>query len=129
MQESFGATLPFFALIFCGYIARWWGVMAPGSSSALNNFVLYFALPALFIRTIAGIPFDNFLNKDFVQVWAISGLIVYGGVVSLCLGVMHMNPQHAFIQALASAHGNIGYLGITLVVVLLGETAVSHRIG
>ena len=125
MQETFAATLPFFALILCGYLARWRGVMGPGSSPVLNNFVLYFALPALFIRTLAGLPFETLLNRDFVLVWSIAGVIIYGAIVIAATVIRRQSVAQGVILALGAAHGNIGYLGITLVVVLLGPPAVA----
>ncbi len=125
MQETFAATLPFFALILCGYLARWWGVMGTGSSPVLNNFVLYFALPALFIRTLAGLPFESLLNADFVLVWAIAGVMIYGAIVIAAVVLRQLSFADGAILALGVAHGNIGYLGITLVVILLGPSAVA----
>lgn len=69
MQETFGVTLPFFALILSGYIARWRGVMGDGSAKVLNNFVLYFVLLALLVRTLAGVPFVSLLETKFLTAW------------------------------------------------------------
>ncbi len=83
MQETFGATLPFFALILCGYVARWLGVMGDGSAKVINNFVLYFALPALLVRTLAGLPISTLLAPDFLIAWTAVGAALFALVVHL----------------------------------------------
>lgn len=125
MQETFGATLPFFALILCGYVARWLGVMGDGSAKVINNFVLYFALPALLVRTLAGLPISTLLDLDFLIAWTTVGVALFALVAISATGAMRQRGPDAVVQAAAASLGNVGFLGITLIVSLLGEEALA----
>jgi malonate transporter len=69
-------TLPFFALIFLGYIAarqRW---VPPESIPAFNGFLLYFAVPAMLFRFASVTPFRDITNGPYFVAWALSGTAV-----------------------------------------------------
>ncbi|MFN3262792.1 MAG: AEC family transporter [Pikeienuella sp.] len=125
MFAIFGVTLPYFALIGCGYAARWRGVMVEGSAKALNAFVLYFALPALMVRTIAAIPFEDVFNPGFFAAWGSVSVLMFVGTLIVSGLVMRQGGAAATVHAAATTHGNVGYLGITLVVSLAGEAAAA----
>lgn len=125
MLEIFAVTLPYFALIACGWVARWAGVMGEGSPRVLNDFVLFFALPALMIRTIGGIPLDEVLSPGFLAVWGIVSLALFVGALTVSGLLLRQGGRAAVIHAAAGAHGNVGYLGISLVIGLLGESAAA----
>ena len=46
-------VLPIFALIFAGWLARRLGALGPQSTSELNRFVVWLALPALLFHIVA----------------------------------------------------------------------------
>ncbi len=50
MQAIFAVTLPFFALVLCGYLAAHKHVLPASAIPGLNAFVLYFALPCMLFR-------------------------------------------------------------------------------
>lgn len=125
MQESFAATLPFFALILCGYVASWLGVMGEGSAKVINNFVLYFALPAMLVRTLAGLPIATLLNPDFLIAWGAVSMLLFAFTAIVAARLVGQEGPQAVIQAAAATHGNVGYLGIGLVVSLLGEGVIA----
>jgi len=125
MQETFSATLPLFALIFCGYIARWRGVMGDGSAKVLNNFVLYFALPALLVRTLAGLPIAALLDARFIVIWVVVGGALFVSVALLAAGTFGQRKPDAVIQAAGASLGNVGFLGLTVVVSLLDREAIA----
>ena len=47
--------------------------MGEGSAKVINSFVLYFALPALLVRTLAGLPVGELLQPAFLIAWAAVG--------------------------------------------------------
>ena len=125
MLQILGVTAPYFALILCGYAASWRGLMPENSAKAINAFVLNFALPALIIRTIGDVPLEEALKPGFLAAWATVSVLIFGGVFLAAALLFRQPGASATIQSAASAHGNVGYLGITLVVVLMGEAAVA----
>lgn len=126
MAEILSVTAPFFALIACGYGSRRAGVMVEGSTRALNDFVLFFALPALLVRTLAGIPVADLVDLDFIKLWTAVGLTMYLAVLLIAVLFFRETGGAATIEAAISTHGNVGYLGLTLVTGLLGAQAVAY---
>ncbi len=125
MLETFGTTLPFFALIICGYVARWFGVMGDGSAKVLTNYVLYFALPALLIRTLAALPTSQLLEPKFLLAWTVVSTALFALTAIIVLLVFKHSGAKAIIQAASASLGNTGLLGLTLVISLLGDKAIA----
>jgi hypothetical protein len=127
MQTVLGITVPFFALILAGYVAgrRLW---VPGEAvPAFNGFLLHFAVPAMLFRFAATIPFDELANVRLLAGWAMAGLAVLLATLwaarRLGLGL-----RDAAFFGLAGSVGNIGFLGVPLLVALLGERAAAPAI-
>jgi len=66
LAPVFGAVLPVFGLVACGYRAGRFGLVTQASSEALNQFVYAFALPAmLFIAVYRG-SLEEILSGTFL---------------------------------------------------------------
>jgi malonate transporter and related proteins len=118
-------TVPFFALIFLGYLAarrRWVPVEAV---PAFNGFLLYFAVPAMLFRFAANTPFHEIANVGFFGAWALSGMAVVVIVAWLARRLLAQSQRNAAFYGLAAAVGNAGFLGVPLLVALLGERAAA----
>ncbi len=55
-------TLPFFALVLCGYLAARRAVLPLSAIPGLNTFVLYFALPCMLFRFGSATPLAQLLD-------------------------------------------------------------------
>jgi predicted permease len=117
-------SLPFFALIACGFAAGKIGLMPAPAVNGLNAFVFYFALPALMFRTMALHPFADLYHPVFLEAWLVGGLIVYGGVALAARLSRGVSWGAAGLFGLAAVFSNSGYLGIPLVANLLGPGAI-----
>ena len=53
VQAILNVALPIFGVILAGYLAGRWRILGGESTTALNAFVSYFALPVLFFGTLA----------------------------------------------------------------------------
>jgi len=118
-----GHSLPFFLLVFGGYVAarrRWLGLDAlPG----LNTFVLFFALPALLFR----------LGRELAQQAQVAALLLVYGLASLglCALAWRWLRHHgrsrldSGMATLAAAFPNSGFLGVPLIASLLGPAAAA----
>ena len=120
-------TFPFFALVLCGYIAarRTWLPLAaiPG----LNTFVLYFALPCMLYRFGASTPIAQLLDASLITVYLLCALLMVGLTISLTKrGRTGWND--AAFGALVAAFPNTGFMGVPLLVALLGAQAAGPAI-
>jgi hypothetical protein len=125
MLQIFGVTLPYFALIACGWLAAQRGVMGGGAPRILNDFVLVFALPALMVRTIGQLSIEDVLRPGFIAAWGCVSVALFAGAWLLSGAVLRQPGKAATIHAAATAHGNVGYLGISLVIGLLGPASAA----
>lgn len=119
MVAIFLVTFPFFALIACGYVAarrRWLPLEAiPG----LNTFVLYFALPCMLFRFGSATPVGQLLDGRLVLVWAVSAVVLVGGVVRFTRNA-RIGWNDAAFGAMVAAFSNTGFMGVPLITALLG---------
>lgn len=118
-------TLPFFALIFLGYVAarqRW---VPTEAVPAFNGFLLYFAVPAMLFRFASNTPFHEITNLPFFAAWGLAGVIVVVVVTVIAHRVLHESLRDAAFFGLAGAVANAGFLGVPMLVALLGERAAA----
>ncbi len=114
-------TSPFFALVLCGFIATRRGILPLSAISGLNSFVLYFALPCMLYRFGARTPIAQLLDPAVAGVYFASGLVLVGAVVAFTRRRLGWND--AAFGALVAAFPNTGFMGVPLLVALLGAHA------
>lgn len=115
-------TSPFFALIGIGYVAGRTRALPAGSVPGLNAFVLYFALTALLFRVSADIPVAQLLAPVPIAVWLVSGLAVlaFGTIPARQGGRSWLDSAFG---GLIASQSNSGFMGLPLLVALLGPAA------
>ncbi len=121
MQTILGITLPFFALILCGGVAahrRW---LPPAAVPGLNVFVLYFALPCMLLRFGMRIPVRELLDPAVLLLYAACTLAVV--LVALRWAGARLPAPDAAFGALVAGFPNSGFIGVPLLVALLGDAA------
>lgn len=123
MLAVFLQTLPFFALIATGYGAARAGLFGPEATTALTRFVFYFALSAMLFRFSAQLSLADVLDWTLVQAYLAACVVVYllATVVALA---RRRGIEEAAVEAQCAIIGNVGFLGIPLLVLLLGEAAI-----
>ena len=118
-------TLPFFALILLGYVAatrRW---VPTEAVPAFNGFLLYFAVPAMLFRFAANTPFREITNGAFFAAWGVAGVIVVVIVTLFARRLLHVNVRDSAFFGLAGAVANAGFMGVPMLVALLGASAAA----
>jgi len=120
-------TFPFFALVLCGYLAARRRMLPLEAIPGLNGFVLFFALPCMLYRFGATTPIQQLLDVSVALTWLAAGLIMVGFTVATSL-----NPRigwnDAAFGALVAAFPNSGFMGVPLLVALLGAQAAGPTI-
>ena len=119
-------TFPFFALVLCGYLAARRGVLPQPAIPGLNAFVLYFALPCMLYRFGASTPIGQLLDPAVAGVYLLCALVMVGGTVALTLRRQGWND--AAFGALVAAFPNTGFMGVPLLVALLGAQSAGPAI-
>ena len=127
MLAIFAVTFPFFALVLCGYVATRRGLLPLLAIPGLNSFVLFFALPCMLYRFGASTPIAQLLNPSLIAVYLLCALLMVGLTVMLTRrGRIGWND--AAFGALVAAFPNTGFMGVPLLVALLGAQAAGPAI-
>lgn len=123
MLAIFLKTLPFFAVIGLGFWAGKARFFTAEATAYLTKFVFYFALSAMLFGFAANLDLGEVFSWAFV--WAYLGATTL--VWALVLGVALLRgtgPSEAVIEAHCGVIGNVGFLGIPMLTLLLGPNAV-----
>jgi predicted permease len=121
-------TLPFFALIFLGYLAAWRRWVPPEAVPAFNGFLLFFAVPAMLFRFAANTPFEEMLKGRFILAWSVAGVGVVVLVTYIAHRLMGVRLRDAAFFGMTGGIGNLGFMGVPMLVALLGEGAAAAPI-
>ncbi|OUM00961.1 AEC family transporter [Variovorax sp. JS1663] len=127
MLQILLVTLPFFALIAAGYAAARTGALPLAAIPGLNAFVLYFALPCMLFRFGAGAPIGQLLDAGVALVWGGCALAVVGVTVGLARR-QGIGWNDAAFGALVAAFPNTGFMGLPLLIAILGAQAAPPMI-
>ena len=119
-------TFPFFALVLCGYLAAHSGILPQPAIPGLNAFVLFFALPCMLFRFGSSTPIAQLLDPVVAGVYVLCALVMVGGTVAFTRARMGWND--AAFGALVAAFPNTGFMGVPLLVALLGAQAAGPAI-
>ncbi len=127
MLTILSVTFPFFALILAGYLAARRQLLPLAAIPGLNGFVLFFALPCMLYRFGANTPLELLLDLSLATVYLLCGLIMVGFVVVASLN-RRVRWNDAAFGALVGAFPTTGFLGVPLLVELLGPAAAGPMI-
>ncbi len=124
MLQILTVTFPFFALVLCGYLAARRRMLPLEAIPGLNGFVLFFALPCMLYRFGATTPIAQLLDYSVFIVWLLCGLVMVGFTIAITLNE-RIRWNDASFGALVAAFPNTGFMGVPLLVALLGPLAAA----
>ncbi|MBI2772457.1 MAG: AEC family transporter [Burkholderiales bacterium] len=127
MLDVLLVTFPFFALVLCGYVAARRRMLPLDAISGLNSFVLYFALPCMLYRFGSATPIAQLLDGAAIAVYLLCALVMVGFVVAASMN-RRIRWNDASFGALVAAFPNTGFMGVPLLVALLGAAAAGPAI-
>ncbi len=127
MQAILAVTVPFFALVLCGWLAAQRGVLPDSAIPGLNAFVLYFALPCMLFRFGMNTPLLELLNPALLLVYVLCALLMVFAAIAFTLSE-RVHLKDASFGALVAAFPNTGFMGVPLLVALLGPAAAGPMI-
>jgi predicted permease len=123
MLAILNVVLPVFGIILAGYLCGRFRLLGEASSEALNRFVYFLALPALFFISTARVGVGDVLNWRFLAGYG-GGVVVTAAVAVLGARRLFPNRLAALgLHGLAAIFANTGYMGIPLLVTAFGPAA------
>ena len=137
MQAIFAVTVPFFALVLLGWLGARSRVLPESAIPGLNAYVLYFALPCMLFRFGSSLPIERLADPTLLGIYLFCAVVV---VVATVLATLRrggsdaktgsgVGLRDAAFGALVAAFPNAGFMGVPLLVALLGEAAAGPVIG
>ncbi len=123
MLDIFLQTLPFFAVIALGFGAGRTGFFTPEATAYLTKFVFYFALSAMLFRFSATLSFSDIWNGRLVVAYLWGTAFIYG-VATIVALLRSQSMAKTAIEAQCAVIGNTGFLGVPMLVLLMGEQAI-----
>lgn len=122
MGAILAVTVPFFALVLAGWLAAHRRLLPESAIPGLNAFVLFFALPCMLFRFGMNTALGELLNPVVLGLYLVCALLVVGATVAFTLRA-DLGLKDAAFGALVAAFPNTGFMGVPLLVALMGPAA------
>lgn len=116
-------TLPFFAVIGLGFAAGRTQFFSQDATAYLTKFVFYFALSAMLFGFAASLDLGSVFSWGFVAAYLLGSGVVWA-VVLMVAKLRGAALQEAVFEAQTGVIGNVGFLGIPMLSLLMGKAAV-----
>ena len=123
MYEIFGLVLPFFGLIFLGFVVARITRQPVDALGWMNTFIIYVALPALFYQLLSKTPIERLTEWSYIFGSVFSTYIVFALMFTGSVILSRGEIAQSTIKGLSAAYGNIGYMGPGLALLAFGEEA------
>ena len=124
MSAIVDVVLPVFAIMLAGYLGGRFGLLGAASSEALNRFVYYAALPALFFVSMARVELGEAFNWPFLMTYGGGQIVTFLLAVLVARFVFPNSLGALTLHGLSAVFANTGYLGIPLLLTAYGEAAM-----
>ncbi len=122
MFDILTVTSPFFLLVLAGFVAARSGVLPLPAIPGLNAFVLYFGIPCMLFRFGANTPIEQLVNLPLAGLYMLCSLTLMGTVIGISR-VRGLDWNNTAFGALVSTFPNTGFMGVPLLIALLGQAA------
>lgn len=123
MLAIFLKVLPFFAIIGLGYWAGRTRFFSEEATAYLTKFVFYFALSAMLFRFAANLSLGEIFDGRLVAGYLWGTAFVYG-LATLVGFLRGLDVETCAVEAQCAVIGNVGFLGVPMLILLLGEAAI-----
>jgi malonate transporter len=121
MNALLTIILPLFAIIGCGYAAGRVKLLGEAATEALNAFVYYFALPALFFRAMAVTPLQSMTDVSFIGAFLLGMAIAFSLSWLVARLIFRTPAPERVMHAFAAVYSNIGFVGIPFFTAAFGQ--------
>lgn len=123
MSDVLGLVLPFFGLIFMGFVVARITRQPLEALGWMNTFIVYVALPALFFQLLSKTPIERLTEWSYIFASVFSTYVIFSLMFVASVIQSRGEIAESTIKGLAAAYGNIGYMGPGLALIAFGEEA------
>jgi malonate transporter len=123
MADILGLVLPFFGLIFLGFVVARLVRQPLEALGWMNVFIIYVALPALFFQLLSRTPIERLTEWGFIFGAVFSTYLMFALMFVVSSFLARGEIAESTIKGLAAAYGNIGYMGPGIALLAFGEEA------
>ncbi|MBI1216944.1 MAG: AEC family transporter [Rhodobacteraceae bacterium] len=127
MIEVLIRVLPFFALIGVGYLAGRTQFLSEQGTAAITKFVFYFALSAMLFKFASNLSLAEIYSTPFVLAYLSGCTLIYLLAFGVAL-IRRVTLAEAAVEAQCAVCGNTGFLGVPLLIALLGPQAAGPEL-
>jgi malonate transporter and related proteins len=125
MYQVFTLALPFFGVIFLGFVSGKIAGLPRSGLAWLDFFLIYVALPALFFDIISRTPFEELAQGRFIAAIVTSTFTAFLLTFAIGMAMSRGDLRIATFQGLVGSYSNVGYMGPGLVLATLGAGAAA----
>jgi hypothetical protein len=124
MDAILNIVLPVFAIMAAGYAAGRVGLLGEHAPGALNAFVFYVALPALFFGSMAQVEIGEVFYWPFIAAFG-GGMAGTFGLALLVAAFVFPNRLAVHtLHAMTAVFSNTGYMGVPLLLIAYGDAGL-----
>jgi len=123
MSDIIGLVLPFFGMIFLGFVVARITRQPIEALGWMNTFVIYVALPALFFQLLSKTPIEKLTELGYIFGAVLATYMIFTAMFVWSVLSSRGEIAESTIKGLAAAYGNIGYMGPGLALLAFGEEA------
>src|ERR1700710_2243899 len=123
MIDILNLALPYFGVIFIGYVCGKTKRLPEAGLAWINFFLLYVSLPALLFGIMAKTPFAELNTPPFLIATTLGTASAF--VLAMVAGrlIGGLSIREATLAGVSGGYGNIGYMGAGLALAVLGTKA------
>jgi malonate transporter and related proteins len=123
MAAVLALALPFFGLIFLGFLCGRIRKLPEEGLAWMNFFVVYVSLPCLFFTLIAKTPFEQLSNWPFIFSTTLSTYAAFAIAFAVGIWAAKGDVRAAGIQGALGGYSNVGYMGPGITLAAVGPEA------
>ena len=125
MLDVLSITIPFFAIILCGSLARLRGWFSEESGQILARFAFFVVLPPFMFIAITSIDVTALFHPGFVLRYEFVTICMFLIAALFATHVIRLTPQQRGLFCLNTAYPNYGYIGVPMAILAFGEQAAA----
>ncbi len=123
MAHVLALALPFFGLIFLGFLCARIKRLPEEGLAWMNFFIIYVSLPALFFKLIATTPFEQLSNWPFILSTTLCTYFAFALSFAVGIWATGGDVRSAAIQGALGGYSNVGYMGPGITLAAIGPAA------